>query len=173
MRGPALARVEEVMDEMGVVSKVDAALCEIVYEAASFGAAAPGGLFGGFVLVGETVGVELLLSAGGLVPDLKGNSSGACDHLSADRVCSPVGSICVSNPGTWNFPAAIVCAFCFQLLLAAMLGACFYVPGLLFKGMNKDECKKRKISSSFLPGEDLTIGACMRRAGGRTGVIEQ
>ena len=54
---------------------------------------------GGFVLVGETVGVELLSSAGVFVPDLKGNSSRACDCLSADRVCSPASSICVSN---WN-----------------------------------------------------------------------
>ena len=61
MRGLALARVEEVMDETGAVSDVDAALCEIVYEAASLGAAAPGGLFEGFVLVGETVGVDLFL----------------------------------------------------------------------------------------------------------------
>ena len=133
MRGPALARVEEVMDEIGVVSKVDAALCEIVYEAASFGAAALGGLVGSFVLVGETVGMELLPSAGVLVPALQGNSSRACDHLPAHRVCSPVGSICVSNPGTWNLPAAIACAFCLQLLSAAMLAACFFAPGLLFQ----------------------------------------
>ena len=44
-----------------------------------------------------------------------------------------VGSMRYS--GTWNLPAAIACAFCFQSLLAAMLAACFYVPGLLFKGM--------------------------------------
>ena len=86
-RSLVMARVEEVMDDMGVVFKVDAALCEIVYEAASFDAAAPGGLVGGFVLVGETVGVELLLSAGVLVLDLKGSTSRVCDHLSADRVC--------------------------------------------------------------------------------------
>ena len=123
-----------------------AALCEIVYEAASFGAAAPGGLFEGFVLVGETVGVDLLPSAGVLVPDLGGDSSRACVHLSADRVCSNVGSNGMSNPGTWNLPAAIACAFCFQLLSAAMLAACFFVPGFLCKGMIKDGCKKRKIS---------------------------
>ena len=100
MRGLALARVEEVMDETGAVSEVNAALCEILYKAASFGAAASGGLFEGFVPVGEKVGLDLLPSAGILVPDLKGNSSRACVHLSADRVCSPVGSIGMSNPGT-------------------------------------------------------------------------
>ena len=36
---------------------------------ASLGAAAPAGLCGCFVLVGETVGVELLPSAGVLVPE--------------------------------------------------------------------------------------------------------
>ena len=113
------------------------------------------------------------------VPDLKGNSSRACVCLSADRVCSLVGSVGMCHSGMWNLPAAIACAFCFQSILAAMLAACFYVPGLLFKGMNKDECKKRKISSSFLSGQDLlqasclirgggAFCACMRRAGGRT-----
>ena len=38
-----------------MVSKVDAALCEIVYETASFGAAAPGGLVGGFLLARQWV----------------------------------------------------------------------------------------------------------------------
>ena len=66
----------------------------------------------------------------------------------------------------WNLPAAIACAFCFQSLLAAMLAACFYVPGLLFKGMEKDGCKKRKIPSSFLPGEDLHQASCLIRVEG-------
>ena len=82
VRGLALARVEEV--EAGAVSEVDAALCELVYEAASFDAAAPGGLFGSFVLVGETVGVDSFPSAGVLVPDLK-----------EPRLCSSFSRSCV------------------------------------------------------------------------------
>ena len=107
------------------MSEVDAALCEFAYKDALFGAAAP------VALDGEIVGVVSVPSAGVLVPDLKGNSSRVCVSLSADRVCSPVGSMHCS--GTWNLPAAIACAFCFQSLLAAMLAACFYVPGLLFQ----------------------------------------
>ena len=52
--------------------------------------------------------------------------------------------------------------------VAAMLAACFYVPGLLFKGMNKDGCKKRKISSSFLPGQDLPQASCLIRVEGHS-----
>ena len=114
VRGLHLARVEEVMDETGAVSEVDAALCEIVNEAASVGAAAPGGLFGGFVLVGETVGVDLFPSAGVLVPDLKGNCCRACDHLSAGRVCS---HLCEQ---TWNVEIARCDRVC--LLLSAPFG---------------------------------------------------
>ena len=124
LRGLALARVE-VVDVTGSVPEVDAALCESAYKDALFGAAAP------VALDGEIVGVVSVPSAGVLVPDLKGNSSRVCLPLSADRVYSPVGSMHCS--GTWNFPAAIACAFCFQSLLAAMLAACFYVPGLLFQ----------------------------------------
>ena len=152
----ALAR-EEVVDVTGDASEVDAALCEIV-----FGPAAP------VALDGEIVGVASVPSAGVFVTDLKGNSSRACVCLSADRVCSPVGSVGMSHSGIWNLPAAIACAFCFQSLLAAMLAACFYVPGLLFKGMNKDGCKKRKISSSFLPGQDLPQASCLIRVEGHS-----
>ena len=84
---------------------------------------------------GEIVGEIAVPAAGVLVPDLKNHSSRVCVSLSADHLCSPVGSMHYS--GTWNLPAAIACAFCFQSLLAAMLAACFYVPGLLFKGMEK------------------------------------
>ena len=104
LRGLALAR-KEVVDVTGDVSEVDAALCESAYKDASFGAAAP------VALVGEMVGVVSVPSAGVLVPDLKGNGSRVCDSLSADRVCSPVGS--VHYFGTWNLPAAIACAYCF------------------------------------------------------------
>ena len=65
-------------------------------------------------------------------------------------------------------PAAIACAFCFQSLLAAMLAACFYVPGLLCKGMKKDGCKKRKITSCFLPGHDLPQASCLIRVEGHS-----
>ena len=85
------------------------------------------------------------------MPDLKDHSSRVFVSLSAVHLCSPVGSMRYS--GTWNLPAAIACAFCFQSLLAAMLAACFYVLSLLFKGTEKDGCKKRKISSSFLPAQ--------------------
>ena len=159
LRGLALAR-KEVVDVTGAASEVDAALCESAYKDALFGAAAP------VALDGEIVGVVAVPSACVLVPDLKGNSSRVGVSLSADRVCSPVGSMHYS--GTWNLPAAIACAFCFQSLLAAMLAACFFVPGLLFKGMEKDGCKKRKISSSFLPGHDLPQASCLIRVEGRS-----
>ena len=123
-RGLALAR-EEVVGVTGDVSAVDART-EIVYEDASFGAAAP------VALDDEIVGVVSVSSAGVFVPDLKGNSSRACACLSADPVCTPVGSIGMSHSGMWNLPAVISCAFSFQSLLAAMLAVCFYVPGLLF-----------------------------------------
>ena len=137
----------------GAVSEVDAALCEFAYMDALFGAAA-----------GEVVGTVAVFTAGFLVPDLKDHSSRVFISLSAVHLCSPVGSMRYS--GTWNLPAAIACAFCFQSLLAAMLAACFYVPGLLFKGMEKDGCKKRKISSSFLPGRDLLQASCLIRVEG-------
>ena len=156
LKGLALAR--EDVDVLGAVSKVDAALCEIAYKDALFGAAAP------VALDGEIVGVVPVPSAGVLVPDLKNHSSRVCVSLSADHLCSPVGSM--HYPGTWNLPAAIACAFCFQSLLAAMLAACFYVPGLLFKGMKKDRCTKRKISSSFLPRRDLLQASCLIRVEG-------
>ena len=144
---------KEVVDVTVDVSEVDAAMCESAYKDALFSAAAP------VALDGDTVGVVSVPSAGVLVPDLKSNSSCACVSLSADRVCSPVGSM--HHSGTWNLPAAIACAFCFQSLLAALLAACVYVPVLHFKGMNEDGCKKRKISSSFLPGQDLPQASCL------------
>ena len=139
---------------------VDAALYETACKDALFGAAAP------VALDGEIVGVVAVPSAGVLVPDLKNHSSRVCVFLSADHLCSPVGSMHCS--GTWNLPAAIACAFCFQSLLAAMLAACFYVPGLLFKGMEKVGCKKRKITSSFLPGRDLPQASCLIRVEGHS-----
>ena len=123
LKGLALAR--EDVDVPGAVSMVDAALCETAYEDALFGAAAP------VALDSEIVGVDAVPSAGVLVPDLKNHSSRVWISLLADHLCSPVGIM--HHSGTWNLPAAIACAFCFQSLLAAMLAACFYVPGLLFK----------------------------------------
>ena len=146
------------VDVPGAVSKVDAALCETAYKDALFGAASPG------ALDGEIVGVDTVPSAGFLVPDLKDSSSRVCVSLLAVRLCSPVGSMHYS--GTWNLLAAIACAFCFQSFLAAMVAACFYVPGLLFKGMNKDGCKKRKITLCFLPGHHLTQASCLIRVEG-------
>ena len=147
----------EDVDVPGAVSKVDAALYETVYMDALFGAAAPG------ALDCEIVGLVAVFTAGVLVPDLKDHSSRVFVSLSAVHLCSPVGSM--HYPGTWNLPAAIACAFCFQSLLAAMLAVCFYVPGLLFKGMEKD-CEKRKITSSFLPGLDLAQASCLIRVEG-------
>ena len=160
LKGLALAR--EDVDVPGAVSMVDAALCETAYEDALFGAAAP------VALESEIVGVLAVPSVGVLMPDFKNHSSRVCVSLSADHLCSPVGSM--HNSGTWNLPAAIACAFCFQSLLAAMLAACFYVPGLLFKGMVKDGCKKRKTSSSFLPGRDLPQASCLIRVEGHSAV---
>ena len=97
-------------------------------------------LFG--AAAGEVVGTVAVCTAGFHVPDLKDHSSRVFVSLSAVHLCSPVGSM--HNSGTWNLPAAIACAFCFQSLLAATLAACFCVPGLLFKGMEKDGCKKAK-----------------------------
>ena len=127
-----------VVDVPGTTSMVDAALCETAFMDALFGAAA-----------GEVVGTVAVITAGFLVPDLKDHGSRVFDSLSADHLCSPVSSM--HNSGTWYLPAAIACAFCFQSLLAALLVACFFVPGFLSKGMEKDG-EKGKIYSSFLPG---------------------
>ena len=144
-----------VVDVPGTTSMVDAALCETAFMDALFGAAA-----------GEVVGTVAVFTAGFLVPDLKDHSSRVFDSLSADHLCSPVSSM--HNSGTWYLPAAIACAFCFQSLLAALLVACFFVPGLLSKGMEKDGCEKRKIYSSFLPGRDLPQASCLIRVEGQT-----
>ena len=82
------------------------------------------------------------------MPDLKDHSSRVFVSLSAVHLCSPVGSMRCS--GTWNLPAAFAYAFCFQSLLAAMLAAFFYVPGLLFKGMEKDCEAAFEGTSSFV-----------------------
>ena len=88
VRGLALAR-EEVVDVTGDVSEVDGALCEIVYEAASFGAAALGVWLGALCcLARQWVWIWCLLQVFSCLI-LKGNSSRACVCLSADRVCSP------------------------------------------------------------------------------------
>ena len=116
-----------VVDVPGATSMVDVALRETAYMDALFGAAAP------VALDSEIASVLAVPIAGVLMPDFKNHSSRVFVSLSADHLCSPVGSM--HNSGTWNLPAAITCAFCFQSLLAAMLAACFYVPGLLFKGM--------------------------------------
>ena len=91
--------------------------------------------FGFGAAAGEVVGTVAVFTAGVLVPDLKDHSSRVFVSLSAVPLCSPVGSMHYS--GTRNLPAAIACAFCFQSLLAAMLAACFYVPGLLFQRYGK------------------------------------
>ena len=176
VRGPALARAGEEMDEAVAVSEAAAALCagvEVVFEAASFGAAAAGDLIGDFALAGKTVGVKETPSADVYMPDFEGNSSRDCEHLRAECVCSPVCSFgvsprrdCVCNSGALNLLAAFACAFCFQPYLDAMLAALFFVPGLLFKGVGKDKCKKKKRSSSFLPGKDLTQASCSIRGEG-------
>ena len=116
-----------------------------------------------FAAAGEVVGMVAVFSAGVLVPDLKDHSSRVFVSLSAVHLCSPVG--CMHYSGTWNLPAAIACAFCFQSLLAAMLAACFHVPGLLFKGMKKN-FEKRKIASSFPLGLDLPQASCLIRVEG-------
>ena len=87
--GLALAR--EDVDVPGAVSMVDAALCETAYEDALFGAAAP------VALDGEIVVVLAVPSAGVLMPDFKNHSSRVCVSLSADHLCSPVGSMHISG----------------------------------------------------------------------------
>ena len=55
------------------------------------------------------------------------------------------------------------------LLLSAPFGRdALFAPGLLIKGTNKDGCKKRKISSSFLLGEDLLQAPCLIRVEGHS-----
>ena len=112
----------------------------------------------GAAAAGEVVGTVAVFTAGVLVPDLKEHSSRVFVALSAVHLCSPT-----LEPGICPLRSRVL--FCFQSLLAAMLAACFYVPGLLLKGMEKD-CAKRKIASSFLPGLALPQASCLIRGGG-------
>ena len=46
----------------------------------------------------------------------------------------------------------------------AMLAAVLFVPGLLFKGMGNDN--RKRYSSNFLPGKDLSQASCLTRVEG-------
>ena len=100
LKGLALA--QEDVDVPGAVSMVDA-LCETAYEDAMFGAAAP------VALDGEIVGVLAVPSAGVLMPDFKNHSSRVCVSLSADHLCSPVGSML--EPGICPLRSRVPFAF--------------------------------------------------------------
>ena len=117
--------------------------------------------FAGVALKSEVDGGPGFLDAKCGLPD---DSSSVCDCRFGVCVCSPSGSYgWFESWGALNLFAAFASAFCFQPYVDAMLAALFFFPGFLFEGVGEDKNKKVKISSSFLPGRDLTQVSCSIR----------